>query len=50
MYPRGNQIANQFREFRYEKNPLGVTDTDYSVLKFTAQSARFYSKSENADL
>ena len=32
--------------------PLGVTDTDYSVLKFTAQSARFYSnfKSENAEL
>jgi general stress protein 26 len=32
--------------------PAGVTDPDYSVLKFTAQNARFYSnfKSENAEL
>jgi general stress protein 26 len=32
--------------------PAGVTDPDYCVLKFTAQSARFYSnfKSENAEL
>jgi len=32
--------------------PLGVTDPDYSVLKFTAQNGRFYSnfKSENFDI
>jgi len=32
--------------------PAGVTDPDYSVLKFTAQNARFYGnfKSENAEL
>jgi general stress protein 26 len=32
--------------------PLGVTDPDYCVLKFTAQSGRFYSnfKSENFDV
>jgi general stress protein 26 len=32
--------------------PAGVSDPDYSVLKFTAQNARFYSnfKSENAEL
>lgn len=32
--------------------PLGVTDPDYCVLKFTAMSGRFYSnfKSENFDI
>jgi general stress protein 26 len=32
--------------------PLGVTDPDYCVLKFTASSGRFYSnfKSENFDI
>jgi general stress protein 26 len=32
--------------------PLGVTDPDYCVLRFTAQSGRFYSnfKSENFDV
>ena len=32
--------------------PKGVTDQDYCVLKFTAQSGRFYSnfKSENFDV
>lgn len=39
-------IWNEGDEMYY---PKGVTDTDYCILKFTAQSGRFYSnfKSEN---
>ena len=39
-----------WREGDTEYYPLGVTDPDYCVLKFTASSGRFYANFRSEDL